>query len=256
MTNCPNKNPIANCPTCCCDSSENVEFYNPRRPEPKCVAPPAVFSVRFVSTWSRACHPDYYFSTAHWSPPTGASHNTAYQMWDACMDNVSPGVAQVSQTGATRLIEGEYEASGDNILDTFKSDRIDGVGETSRDLDVDKDHQWVSVAAMLAPSLDRMVGVANLRLCDGHDWKRRVKVCSELFSTATRSERFHNPMERNSIQWNNCSFGYFEFTFKNYQDNDQVPPKNCEFECKCAFNSKYWKGDMFIHWTLQIHNTE
>ena len=144
------------------------------------------------------------------------------------MDNVSPGVAQVSQFGATTLIEQEYAAAGSNILNSFKSQRINGAGETTGELDVDKNHQWVSTVTMLAPSLDRMVGVADLRLCYGHDWKRSVKVCSELFSTATRSERFHPPMQRNSIQWNNCSFGYFEFTFKEYKNSSQEIPKKTD----------------------------
>jgi hypothetical protein len=224
VTYCPRKDPIAECSTCCCDSSENVEFYNPDRPEPWCSAPPAVYTVTFVGTWTGVCQPDYYPSTAHWSPPTGASHTTGYQMWDACMDDASPGVAQVSQTGATTLIEGEYRNNSDHILDTFKAGLITGGGTTSSEVYVDKYHQWMSAVTMLAPSLDRMVGVANLRLCDGTDWKRSVKVCSELFSTASRSQRVHPSMQRNSVQWNNCSFGYFRFTFKEYQNASQETP--------------------------------
>ena len=148
------------------------------------------------------------------------------------MDDVSPGVAQVSQFGATTLIEGEYVANSDHILDTFKAGGIGGSGETSRDLEVDKVHQWVSTVSMLAPSLDRMVGVADLRLCDGNDWKRSVKVCSELFSTATRSLRVHPSMQRNSVQWNNCSFGYFTFTFKEYQNASQEQPSDCQRQCE------------------------
>ena len=161
-------------------------------------------------------------------------------MWDACMDNgtVSPGVALVSQLGLPTVIIQEYGAAGDNILDTFVADLVIGPGETSRDLNVDKEHQWVSVITMHVPSRDQLVGVADLRLCNGHDWKRRVRVCAELFSTATKSERFHEPMERNSIQWNNCSFGYFEFTFKEYNDSSQEVPKDCAFECKRQ--SKKW----------------
>ena len=49
------------------------------------------------------------------------------------------------------------------ILDMFKGSQIDGAGETSREVSVDKYHQWISTVTMLAPSLDRMVGVANLR---------------------------------------------------------------------------------------------
>ena len=76
------------------------------------------------------------------------------------MDDVSPGVAQVSQT---TLIDGEYRANSDHILDMFKGSQIDGARETSREVSVDKYHQWISTVTMLAPSLDRMVGVANLR---------------------------------------------------------------------------------------------
>ena len=148
------------------------------------------------------------------------------------MDDVSPGVAQVSQFGATTLIEGEYEDNSEHILDTFKANLIAGAGITSGELYVDKYHQWVSTVSMLAPSLDRMVGVADLRLCDGNDWKKSVKVCSELFSTATRSQRVHPSMQRNSVQWNNCSFGYFRFTFKEYQNASQERPTDCQQQCE------------------------
>ena len=232
LTECPREDPIPECPSCCCSSSEDVEFYNPDLPEPWCTAPPAVYSVKFVGTWSGVCNPDYYFSNAHWSPPTGASHNTKYQMWNACMDDPSPGVARVSQTGDTSVIEQEYLRAGENILDTFKGVRFDGPGMSSSNLTVDKYHQWVSAVSMLAPSVDRMVGVADLRLCDGYDWKKTIKVCAELFSTATRSDRVYAPMLRNSIQFNNCSFGYFEFTFLEYENSTQEPPTNCEYEGK------------------------
>ena len=212
---CLRSDPIDDCLTCCCESSEDVEFYNPDAPEPECTAQPALYDVRFVATWSPTCHPDYYFDNSVWSPPTGASHNIEYRMWDACMDNVTEGVAIVSQTGGTSVINMEYEAAGDTILDTTEGDMIpDGSGTTTSSLVVDKNHQWVSVISMLIPSVDRMVGVADLRLCDGTGWKQSVKVCTELFSTATKSDRVAPDMERNSVQVNNCSFGYFDFTFK------------------------------------------
>ena len=62
------------------------------------------------------------------------------------MDNVTLGVATVSQTGATHIIEGEYADAEEDILDTFVASVIhDGVGISSGDLEVDKEHQWVSV---------------------------------------------------------------------------------------------------------------
>ena len=66
-----------------------------------CMVPAAVYEVKFVATWTETCHPDYYVSNAHWSPLTGISHKPEYELWDACMYDVSPGVATVSQTGDT-----------------------------------------------------------------------------------------------------------------------------------------------------------
>ena len=171
-----------------------------------------MYNVTYVGTWKEVCQPDYYFSETHWSPPTMAAHNTSYGMWDACMDNATAGVAQVSQTGNTTQIRIEYAMAGDAILNTSQGNLINGAGSTSAILAVNSDYQWVSVISMLVPSVDRLVGVADLRLCNGTDWKNYVKVCTELFSTATKSERVSEPMERNSVQYDNCSFGYFEFT--------------------------------------------
>ena len=98
---CPTTSTVSGCSTCCCASSDNVEFYVPNQGEPNCTAPDAVYEVKFVATWTATCHPDYYFDNAHWSPLTGISHKPEYELWDACMYDVSPGVAIVSQTGAT-----------------------------------------------------------------------------------------------------------------------------------------------------------
>ena len=185
--------------------------------------------MRFVFYWDAICHPDYFFpGDSIWSPPTGASHNIEYRMWDACMDNPSPGVGLVSRTGDTSIINEEYDAAMEYILDTTQGDLVPmGTGETSSELDVDAEHQWVSAISMLVPSPDRMVGVADLRLCGGDEWKESVKVCFELFSTATGSERVADEMERNSVQFGNCSFGFVEFTLIETTTTEvyiQLPP--------------------------------
>jgi hypothetical protein len=199
---CPRDDPIEECPTCCCNSTANVEFYNPDAPEPECTAPPAIYEMKFVFTWSAVCHPNYYFpDESKWSPPTGASHNREYRMWDACMDNASPGVGLVSRTGNTSVINQEYMAAMEYILDTTEGELVpSGSGMTSSNLIVDNNHQYVSAISMLVPSPDRLVGVADLRLCDGSGWRDSVQVCFELFSTATASDKVVAEMERNSLQ--------------------------------------------------------
>ena len=257
---CPATTTVTGCSTCCCMSSSDVEFYQPSMAKLKCMVPAAVYEVRFVASWTSTCQPDYYFNNAHWSRLTGISHKPEYELWDACMHNVSPGVALVSQTGDTskklskcliilcalklalmivscmhfypfsRLlawcyvafyfpnsgtINEEYARNSQYILDRFDASLlISGAGNVTSELKVDSQHQYVSVVTMLVPSADRMMGVSLLRLCAGSQWRQMVRLCGELFSTATKSERVSDT--RNSIQSNNCSFGYFEFNYLRY----------------------------------------
>ena len=213
IDNCPRSDPIDVCPTCCFEPSDNIEFYNPDASEPECTAPPALYQMKFTYTWSEVCHPDYYLPRAHWTPPSGVSHNPEYRMWDACMDNSSIGLGIMSQQGYVCALEQEYNAAGDAVgSSTVGQFVFSGTGSISSNITMDKDHQYVSAGAMHAPSPDRMVGVADLRLCDGDEWKEKVKIGMELFSTNTNSERVAGKMERNGLQANNCSFGYIEFT--------------------------------------------
>ena len=194
---------------CCCESTDNVKFYLPKGPNPICRASGEPnYRVRFNSKWTERSHPSYYFPDAHWSPLTGVSHDPKYEIWNACMFNVSEGVALVSQVGRVDVIEAEYAAQGDLVKDVILGKRIEQDGETNVNFTVNSTHNYVSVLTMLAPSVDQMAGVSRLDLCNGNKWRRYVKVCAELFSTATKSDRVATP---NSIQMNNCSFGFFEF---------------------------------------------
>ena len=200
------------CPTCCCESGDNVEFYDPGAEEPNCTALPATYEMKFNFAWSEVCHPGDYLSysifSPVWSAPIGVSHNTKYRMWDACMDNVSVGVGLVSQIGLTSVLVQEFTMAGNNILNYTNT--VDSMlvalpsGQSSQNLRVDKDHQWVSAISNRGLTPDQLVGVADLRLCDGDKWRESVKVCFELFSTATASERVAGEMERNSVQFRLC----------------------------------------------------
>ena len=99
-------------------------------------------------------------------------------------------------------------AAGRRVLHYVTGDLIGGTGVSSDVLRIDKNHQYISVATMLVPSLDRMMGVAGLDMCDGRRWKKHVRVCGELFSTGYRTNITKRP---NTLQDRNCSFGYFDF---------------------------------------------
>lgn len=146
------------------------------------------------------------------------------------MKNVSRGVALVSQTGSVTVIESEYQRQGDSVKDIIKGSGIVGDGMTSDEFSVNCSHPYVTVLTMLAPSLDRMIGVAGLKLCNGDTWKSSVKVCAELFSTATRSARVSPG--RNSVQYGNCSFGYFMFNLTEGGDVKEPDVDSCTCQSK------------------------
>ena len=221
--------------TCSCASSTNAKFYDVYKPETCCGASEAKYRVKFTGTWRSNCQRNYYTNAAVWSPLTGVSHDRTYEVWNACMNNVSLGVALVSQSGSVTTIEDEYRARGDSVRDIIRGELIDGDGSTMDDFSIDCSHPYVSVLAMLAPSADQMVGVAGLKLCDGDSWKNSVKVCAELFSSATKSERV---APRNSIQFKNCSFGYFEFEL--LESSEITPqPESCTCQPKGTYNKLY-----------------
>ena len=214
---CPSTGPIE-CPTCCCESSDNIEFYDPDSPDPECTASSALYEMRFDLTWNEACHPgdyeSYLFFPPVWSAPLAVSHNSRYRMWDACMDDVSVGIGLVSKFGLTGIIIQEFRAAGDSILEyaiagTFPQP----TSKISLNITVDQDHQWVSVILTRGPYNGHLSGVADLRLCEGAEWKESVKICFEQFSITTVSDRVAPEMMRNSVQDNSCSYGSIEFIF-------------------------------------------
>ena len=171
-------------------------------------------------TWSDTCHPESYSDVSRWEAIVGLSHNTNYRLWDACAADVSPGLSEASQTGTLNILGNEIlnaNIAGD-LLDTSGNTLFaNAFGTSQGDLIIDNSHQWVSTFVRQVPSSDHFVGVADLRLCNGNTWKESVKVCLELFSTSTASSRVSGPDERNSVQANNCSYGYVQFTLKETQ---------------------------------------
>ena len=129
------------------------------------------------------------------------------------MDDVADEVGRYSQSGDCDILDYLLsELLRGNVVDFTKDDPVtQGSGTTTSDIVIDKHQQYVSVISRQVPSPDHIVGVADLRLCDCDVWRESVKVCLELFSTATASGRVADLMERNSVQGNNCSYGYIEF---------------------------------------------
>ena len=156
------------------------------------------------------CHPDDYVADSQWISPVTATHNTDFSLWDACVDNVTDRCSQNEDSAIIDRLLSELIAG--NVVDFTQDEPVtEGSGTTTSDIVMHQFHQYVSVISRQVPSPDHIVGVDSLHLCDGDVWRESVKVCLELFSVATSSDRVAGPIERNSVQGDNCSYGYIEF---------------------------------------------
>ena len=89
----PAEHQPVNCRTCCCKSSDNVDFYHPEAAhQPECAAlNDAKYKVSLVPTISSRCHHNYPFTngidSAYFSDLAVTSHG-AVRLFDACVDEI------------------------------------------------------------------------------------------------------------------------------------------------------------------------
>ncbi|KAI6656902.1 Tyrosine-protein kinase SYK-like [Oopsacas minuta] len=221
------------CPTCTeCESSSNSQTYKDQSCLPLlCIARKRVsYDIRFVGTWDQSSHPDFGFPYSHWSPLTGASHKPSYEIWENCFRNVTTGVSNVAERGDPTRIIMEYATHPEDVLDTIENGQLlPGYGEITRSLNVNKNFHYITLLSMMGDTMDYMVGVDRLDMCDHNNnrWKDYVKVCLNLYSTGTKTD-IAPGCSSHSRQFSNCTFGYIELT----RQDDQCTGSNEEFT-KC-----------------------
>ena len=107
-----------------------------------------------------------------------------------------------------------------------------GTGKSVKQgLQVHPDFPYVTAAVMQGGTPDFIVGVTQLRLCNGDKWYKRMRVCTELFSAGTAS--MIPDRASHSVQGRNCSFGYFEFRLMRKREIDPSPDS-----CSCQPKSE------------------
>ncbi|XP_065839987.1 uncharacterized protein [Oscarella lobularis] len=132
------------------------------------------YDITFTATWTAESHPGLYPSNAHWSRTVAASHNGNYVMWTSGA-TATRGVKDVAERGDVDVLEDELDAqkTAGNVRDhdTTSSIGSSGTGTRTATIVVDKDHPLVSSITMIAPSPDWFVGIHDVSLCEGSEWK-------------------------------------------------------------------------------------
>lgn len=150
-----------------CERTEKDIKYDPHE---CCACDEAKYKLIFEGIWSNRTHPrDFPFSLwlTHFSDVIGASHERNFTFWGEGQ-LASEGFRSLAEWGSVRLMETELRAKSRYLRNIVKAPGLwypKVNTNTTTTFKVDRRHNLVSLASMLGPSPDWVVGVDNLNLC-------------------------------------------------------------------------------------------
>ncbi|XP_051166225.1 spondin-1 [Leptopilina boulardi] len=153
--------------TFCEMTSDEVEKLDDNR---CCACDEAKYSMIMEGIWSNNTHPkDFPFSLwlTHFSDVVGASHETNFSFWGRD-HTASDGFRQLAEWGSASGLEAELKSQARHLRTYIKAAGLwypNVNTNTTANFRVDKKHPLLSVASMLGPSPDWVVGVSKLNLC-------------------------------------------------------------------------------------------
>jgi hypothetical protein len=133
----------------------------------------ATYTITFTSNWSNNTHPSNNFpANAHWSKLVGATHNSEV-VFLKMGDLASPGIENLAELGSNTIFFSEINSA---ITAGFSNQLIDGDDLPSplgdiiiNDVITTEEFPLLSLASMIAPSPDWMIGVDSLSLLDENE---------------------------------------------------------------------------------------
>ncbi|CAL7936929.1 unnamed protein product [Xylocopa violacea] len=135
-----------------------------------CACDEAKYSLTMEGIWSNVTHPkDFPFSLwlTHFSDIIGASHVPSFSFWGK--DHVATdGFRLLAEWGSASGVEAELRANSNQLRTLIKAAGLwypNVNSNTTTSFSVDRKHPMLSVASMLGPSPDWVVGVSKLNLC-------------------------------------------------------------------------------------------
>ncbi|XP_011630143.1 spondin-1-like [Pogonomyrmex barbatus] len=135
-----------------------------------CACDEAKYSLTMEGIWSNRTHPkDFPFSAwlTHFSDVIGASHEPGFSFWGR--DHIATdGFRQLAEWGSATGVEAELREKSRQLRTLIKAAGLwypNVNTNTTTSFSVDRKHPLLSVASMLGPSPDWVVGVSKLNLC-------------------------------------------------------------------------------------------
>ncbi|XP_034946903.1 spondin-1 [Chelonus insularis] len=145
-----------------------------------CACDDAKYSLTMEGIWSKTTHPkDFPFSAwlTHFSDLIGASHESTFSFWG--QDHIATdGFRQLAEWGSASGLEAELRSKSQHLRTLVKAAGLwypNVNSNTTTSFRVDRKHPLLSVASMLGPSPDWVVGVSKLNLCEKDcTWKQNL----------------------------------------------------------------------------------
>ncbi|KAL4103639.1 hypothetical protein QTP88_018995 [Uroleucon formosanum] len=170
-----------------------------------CACDEAVYEMKFEGLWSPETHPKDFPSAlwlTHFSDIIGATHDKNYSFW-AEGQWATDGVRQLAEWGSTAILESELRQQKKHLRTLIKAaglwhPRVNA-NATSK-FRVDKKHHYISLASMLGPSPDWIVGVNGHNLCEKNcQWVQNRTIDLYVYDVGTDSGRTYMSHNQESL---------------------------------------------------------
>ena len=148
----------------------------------RAAATAAHYKIDFDATWSKATHPNATPTNAHFSRLIGGVHSDAVNFWSPGA-LATQGIQNMAELGQVTALQSEVQTAinaGTASSVILGSGTFNSPGISSTMFQVTDADPLVTLVSMVAPSPDWFVGVHDLDLRSGTDWKQQVTV--DLFT--------------------------------------------------------------------------
>ncbi|MXW00271.1 MAG: hypothetical protein F4X59_00160 [Holophagales bacterium] len=125
----------------------------------------ASYRLTFRGTWTRSATPGGVPGSAHFSPLIGAVHNHQVSFWEPG-GRASRQMERVAELGIQRDLRALMDRNPHVLEVLEKEPQRSGTASASIEFEADRDHSFVTLVTMIAPSPDWFVGVSARSLLD------------------------------------------------------------------------------------------
>ena len=142
------------------------------------------YTLTFNSTWSATTHPNAFPSGAHFSGIVGMVHKQDVKLFE--LDKTaSAGIEAMAEGGKKTPLDQEIYDKGGALISGG------GLGTSpasvSTTIGLDKDHSYLSVVSMIAPSPDWFIGIRDINLMENGQWVDTKTIPVNVYDAGTET---------------------------------------------------------------------